>query len=353
MASSDASSGSGIARFPHFVVVKGYHMGSKWFEGAFGAVPGCSFFFEFEHCLRDAKIRQLYGPPPPSTDLAPPEATLHYLRSSCGCGVGSAPARPPKEYTRRGNRCAGGCPNASLARPPCRASGVSFGAIGGAHATHLRSLVALEPRLTVLAMVRTNRIKHAVSFLRTSCHGELNHATTSRAVRRLVVPTEALLLRARTSQKSQTKVLQMARELGRRPVAHVIVYEEMQRDLAAELARILRAVGAAPPAATAVAAKGALAEAATSKGTLVKAGSDDLGAQVANFDALEAELRAAPCLHAMLVAREPVAFGLDGCPIDEYDVVLRANSSTTRKKDLVGDGNIKLAGDECGGVEEG
>ena len=52
-------------------------------------------------------------------------------------------------------------------------------------------------------------------------------------------------------------------------------------------------------------------------------------------------------------AREPVAFGLDGCPIDEYDVVLRANSSTTRKKDLVGDGNIKLAGDECGGVEEG
>ena len=344
---------SGIARFPHFVVVKGYHMGSKWFEGAFGAVPGCSFFFEFEHCLRDAKIRQLYGPPPPSTDLAPPEATLHYLRSSCGCGVGSA-ARPPKEYTRRGNRCAGGCPNASLARPPCRASGVSFGAIGGAHATHLRSLVALEPRLTVLAMVRTNRIKHAVSFLRTSCHGELNHATTSRAVRRLVVPTEALLLRARTSQKSQTKVLQMARELGRRPVAHVIVYEEMQRDLAAELARILRAVGAAPPAATAVAAKGALAEAATSKGTLVKAGSDDLGAQVANFDALEAELRAAPCLHAMLVAREPVAFGLDGCPTDEYDAVLRANSSTTRKKDLVGDGNIKLAGDECGGgVEEG
>ena len=264
---------------------------------------------------------------------------MHYLRSSCGCGVVSA-ARPPKEYTRRGNRCAGGCPNATLARPPCRASGVSFGAIGGAHATHLRSLVALEPRLTVLAMVRTNRIKHAVSFLRTSCHGELNHATTSRAVRRLVVPTEALLLRARTSQKSQTKVLQMARELGRRPVAHVIVYEEMQRDLAAELARILRASASAPLA-------------ATSKGTLVKAGSDDLGAQVANFDALEAELRAAPCLHAMLVAREPVAFGLDGCPIDEYDVVLRANSSTTRKKDLIGDGNIKLAGDECGGVEEG
>ena len=55
----------------------------------------------------------------------------------------------------------------------------------------------------------------------------------------------------------------------------------------------------------------------------------------------------------MLVAREPVAFGLDGCPTDEYDAVLRANSSTTRKKDLVGDGNIKLAGDECGGVEEG
>ena len=84
--------------------------------------------------------------------------------------------------------------------------GFGFGAIGGAHATHLRSLVALEPRLTVLAMVRTNRIKHAVSFLRTSCHGELNHATTSRAVRRLVVPTEALLLRARTSQKRLTYV---------------------------------------------------------------------------------------------------------------------------------------------------
>ena len=33
---------SGTARFPHFVVVKGYHMGSKWFEGAFGAVLACT-----------------------------------------------------------------------------------------------------------------------------------------------------------------------------------------------------------------------------------------------------------------------------------------------------------------------
>ena len=152
MPSSDASSGSGIARFPHFVVVKGYHMGSKWFEGAFGAVPGCSFFFEFEHCLRDAKIRQLYGPPPPSTDLAPPEATLHYLRSSCGCGVGTA-GRPPKEYTRRGNRCAGGCPNASLKgmTAPTRwlAALVYLGAIAGT----LVSALVLDSGILVLVFI--------------------------------------------------------------------------------------------------------------------------------------------------------------------------------------------------------
>ena len=35
----------------YFVVLKGYHEGSKWFEEAFNAVPGCSFFFETTYLL--------------------------------------------------------------------------------------------------------------------------------------------------------------------------------------------------------------------------------------------------------------------------------------------------------------
>ena len=59
-----------------FVVIKGYHMGSLWFEEAFNKLRGVSFFFEYEHCLRDLA--------PAGSHLASAMLTFRHLQQSCG-----------------------------------------------------------------------------------------------------------------------------------------------------------------------------------------------------------------------------------------------------------------------------
>mmetsp|Transcript_28896 Transcript_28896/g.88604 ORF Transcript_28896/g.88604 Transcript_28896/m.88604 type:complete len:95 (-) Transcript_28896:3014-3298(-) len=53
-------------RHPHFVVFKGYHVGSLWLSDAFDMIPGCALFFEYEHCARPCQHDLL----PPSRDNA-------------------------------------------------------------------------------------------------------------------------------------------------------------------------------------------------------------------------------------------------------------------------------------------
>ena len=64
------------SRAQPFLVIKGYHMGSAWFEEAFNKLSGVSFFFEYEHCLRDLA--------PAGSQLASPMLTFRHLQQSCG-----------------------------------------------------------------------------------------------------------------------------------------------------------------------------------------------------------------------------------------------------------------------------
>ena len=56
-----------------------------------------------------------------------------------------------------------------------RASGVSFAALGVPYLEHLHGLLQLEPTIRLVVHRRTNHVKHALSFLRTHCHGQVNH----------------------------------------------------------------------------------------------------------------------------------------------------------------------------------
>ena len=325
-----------------FVVVKGYHMGSKWFEESFNRLPGCGFMFEYEHCLR-AMGRKLQNP---HDKLAPPTATMHFLRHGCQCPESCAPnptchgsnsSRPllDSESGIGSSGVSGGISSGSRigeqghrarerkqlsastasvrsysSRAPCRAVGVSFGALGPAYIAHLQSLLTLSrPRaVAVVVHIRTNHVKHALSFLRTSCSGEANHITRSAAAltkhsARLYVPPALLALRAWIAARAMDKILEDADAVrGESPLAYVLRYEAMQRDIGGEMAALLRAVGAPPaplyqPPAV----------------SLVKASVEDVGEMLVNAPAVEAAFRSLPCLHAMLVARGPVDFGLRTC----------------------------------------
>ena len=77
----------------------------------------------------------------------------------------------------------------------------------------------------------------------------------------------------------------------------------MQADLGAELRRVLRVVGAVPPAEPPPAERGAM----------VKAGFDDLRAALTNFGELDGVLAPLPCLPKMLHATSPQVFPLKAC----------------------------------------
>lgn len=315
-----------------FIVAKGYHMGSKWFEETFNRLPGCAFMFEFEHCLRHAgrqTVQQAesgFLAPLSGSVLAPPNYTLRFLQHGCRCSWSCAPDETC-QGTNHGNRSdsssssgqhahhsmletAVPAPLASTHGSHCRAVGVSFGALGPTYISHLQALIRLEPRVAVVVHVRSNHIKHGLSFLRTSCQGEKNHvvgatsAPLAKHTARMYVPAPLLVLRALLAARAQDKVLRDANEIrGERKLAYVVRYEAMQRDIGAEMGALLRALGA--PASHANPPQSAVA--------LVKAGSDFAGDMLTNMAQLEAQLLSLPCLLSMLVARGPVAFELRAC----------------------------------------
>ena len=71
---SDCSTSTGL------VVIKGYHMGSKWFAETMNRVPGAAFFFEYEHCLKRLSLNHGVSIP-----VLAENATLRFLRTSCKC----------------------------------------------------------------------------------------------------------------------------------------------------------------------------------------------------------------------------------------------------------------------------
>ena len=299
-----------------FLVIKGYHMGSAWFEEAFNKLPGCSFFFEYEHCLRDCRAEDSH--------LAPATLTASFLRESCGSCSGTSRATrcracdripPPSGATRS---CSYAQVDPAPPLGPCRAAGLSFAATGPPYFQHISELQRLMPRLPVLVHVRSNFVKHSLSYLRQSCPGELNHATKHKERSALHVSPSKLLFRARTVALAQLDIIKTASKLAGGAPAYRIVYEALQADLPGELRRVLLAVGVSlpdrppsppPPASAPSAPPGATRGAQP----MVKAGFDDLRSAIANFDQLDTALHGMRCVHEMLHEKTPRVFNIERC----------------------------------------
>eukprot|EP00312_Isochrysidales_sp_CCMP1244_P020191 CAMPEP_0202796950 /NCGR_PEP_ID=MMETSP1388-20130828/93164_1 /ASSEMBLY_ACC=CAM_ASM_000864 /TAXON_ID=37098 /ORGANISM="Isochrysis sp, Strain CCMP1244" /LENGTH=189 /DNA_ID=CAMNT_0049466855 /DNA_START=24 /DNA_END=589 /DNA_ORIENTATION=+ len=118
--------------------------------------------------------------------------TVRYLETSCGCDRRLNPNADKREtHTlsaagqlvpsaaagagRDGTFCFGCEPGPAA---PCHATGVSLASFSEPHLRHLAALAALQPRLRVVVLLRTNHVKHALSLLRTEC-GSQNHAFVS------------------------------------------------------------------------------------------------------------------------------------------------------------------------------
>ena len=363
-----------------FVVIKGYHVGSKWFAETFNKLPGGSFFFEYEHCLRTIAKSQ-HGNA--SIDGISTHATSSYLHHGCRCQ----------------NTCAG-CehhnksPSLPSQHSNCLATGVSFGALGPTYVAHLQTMLRLEPRIAVVAHVRSNHIKHGISFLRTTCDGELNHLYASDVAKRrdgssggtssggsgsssssspssatsgsgsgsdshkLHMPPALLLLKASNAAAEQSKIVKAAQSLSRgHGAVHVVMYEAMQRDLVGEMQRLLIAVGVPSAAASAAAATldaqqqqqtQAQASSAAAE-AVVKAGAENARDALSNYEEVASYLRPlSGCLHAMLGAQGPVVFELGACAT-ELDSLLVGKPKVELAAVREARPKLKLTATECGG----
>mmetsp|Transcript_12375 Transcript_12375/g.26770 ORF Transcript_12375/g.26770 Transcript_12375/m.26770 type:complete len:241 (-) Transcript_12375:3-725(-) len=221
---------------PHamFVMIKGYHLGSLWLAEAFSRIDGCALYFEYEHCMR--KLVPAWQQPRREATKGQPRtivganATLNYLRTSCTCSSSVDKLR----------QCTG-CQNQPGSGSVCVAAGISLGATGEAFIQHIVQLRVLEPKIHLLVQVRSNHVKHAISFLRTGC-GSPNHQYKTNIRPRMYIPPAVLLERTRVVASVQYKMVQLVEALAKGAVAYTLVYEAMQGDLHAEIAAILRAV---------------------------------------------------------------------------------------------------------------
>ena len=137
-----------------FLVIKGYRVGSQWFEELFNAQPGCSFVFEYEHCLQ--RLRPTAG-----SALAPPNLTAAHLRTACGSCTAQAPQTQRCLACGRLDRTR----LVAVAPPPrgtaCVATGVSFGTLFGPTWAHLMGVSQLMPQLPIVV---DQLVEKAASF---------------------------------------------------------------------------------------------------------------------------------------------------------------------------------------------
>lgn len=247
---------------------------------------------------------------------------------------------------------------------------MSFGALGHFYLSHLRGVLQLQPAVRVVVHVRSNHVKQALSFLRTTCDGELNHMTqadlaSKRAKHkeeytRLHVPPSLLLLRASNAASEQSKILADAESVSGNHVAYIVRYEALQIDLRGEMRKLLLAVGVQPAAAAAsvaaaftAPAPGAAAarDGASSTSSLpIKAGVEHPEQGLSNFGEIAAYLLPLPCLHGMAAAAGPTLFPLKACARELSDLppamVLDMQAARASR------GRLELNATECGQVED-
>ena len=218
--------------------------------------------------------------------------------------------------------CQGACP---AAMPPPAACG-AVGMVQSVTMGWLRRVADYQARATAWAVPagraipaqrarivtyeRDNAIKHAISKLRTECVSDTtsqNHGDATKLAASAAVPSrlhiEPALLQAEALQALRGRrdmgvdLAEAADRIG--PVAHELHYEDLQRDAAAEVRRLLEKGLGVRYAGAALA----------SYSGMVKGTREDLRLQLFNFDAIDAHLRKeAPCLSPMLRSAAPERF---------------------------------------------
>ena len=287
-----------------FVLIKGYNMGSLWLAQAFSAKKGHALAFEYEHCLKASsrKNRAQNG----TIQLDHPNVTIDFMKKVCACGDVKAKTQScricPLEHATDVHTC--------------RASGISIASMGQSFIQHVQQLRGVDPSISLVGLVRTNHVKHAISMLRRLCTKNSsmfnNHKispTVSNGTMR--VQPSALLARTLTVTRGHANFVEQVRLLRRDRPTHFVIYERMQQNIDREIGKLLQAVGVMHPFADLESRVSSLDR------MVVKSSTEDLKQSLKNYREVEDYFgsfgESSTCFLPMLRAEGPVAFALDEC----------------------------------------
>ena len=286
------------------------HSGSAWLSELL-STQNLTFFFEF-----GGRCAERY----PTMANA---SLMELFKAGCDCRLDQAMAGVCQQDDE-GRFLGMSCTKHALCSTSCPRRGSTIGCHGVGMLNSYQPGFAhrlLEERrrgasFAVVTFERDNAVKHAISKLRTNCHGSYlkgNHAKkgAAEAGARSTDATAAFLhvqpalLRAEAMEAAKGRVL-MGR--GVAPLAaaagggiqYELHYEELQRAPARKLRELLRSVGVH-----------AFNELALGRSAMVKGSSDALSSFLLNFDEVHESLADQPCLQRMLGAIGSVSFPRD------------------------------------------
>lgn len=261
----------------YFLVYKGFRMGSKWFEELMNRVKGVNFKFELHHCFAEEDPEASHNP----DNMV--NKTLSYLRSSCNCVKAKCfdCVEDNQKY-------------------PCIASGFSLVNYGRDSVMYVRQLYGAT-NFKLVMHVRTNHVKHAVSFMRTTCAGQHNHAYETNYSMFAIDP-QRLISRSMMASRTHYRLTHVPDTLGIEPVYYVI-YEILQQNPEKEIENVLRAVGVSSY----------IAWKPQVEFPLVKQGSDLMNETLTNYNEVELAFGERPCLLRMLKAHRFQSFNVKEC----------------------------------------
>mmetsp|Transcript_11876 Transcript_11876/g.20008 ORF Transcript_11876/g.20008 Transcript_11876/m.20008 type:complete len:430 (+) Transcript_11876:161-1450(+) len=284
---------------PLYALRSGAHSGSLYFSALLSSA-GWSTFFQFGGLCDGTPPN---GHPNPNASEAS-KALLDNFRHGCGCGhdhvFGCNAANQP-QCAKKNPLCTGHCNHTCLAGGAVAVVAAPLGKVRQEQEEALRLTFAHRPDARLVTFTRTNVVKHALSKMKSSClcRALNNHGSTADLAFVVGQPCfvhvpPALLLSRAANIANNAATLVSTRDFGGVPVAHHVVYEEVQQDATDTIDAMLRSINASAPSQRRAGVR--------QMSTPFKLTSDDLSKVLLDFAPVNATFRAWPCLHTQLLS---------------------------------------------------
>jgi hypothetical protein len=295
---------------PVYVLRSGAHSGSDWCSHLLSEA-GYTTFFQFGGLCDGVPAT---GQPNPTPSQAS-DALLTTFSKGCGCGRGvfqcnacDQPRCASKMPLCNPTACTAPCPAggsvavvaAPLGWPGPGASDELIDAVGGTAIEALRLTFTARPNARLVTWTRTNVVKFGLSNMKRVCqcralrnHGSKKDVAYAAEHPCFVHMPPAALLRRTVALVPSSRLLSMS-SIGGVPVAHRLIYEEVQQDAAGHIDSMLRDINASS------ARRRRLGTTQTMKPD--KLTREDLSMVLLHFGSFNAVFRPWPCLHKQLLS---------------------------------------------------